>query len=190
MIQILIVDDQRLIREGLKLLLGPDPNIEVVGLAENGQVGVEYVAVLNPDIVLMDLDMPVLNGLEATQIIRQKHPDVKILMLTASQDDSSLEKAIQAGVQGFLPKNISSEELISALHSTYQGHTQFGPGLIEKLAARLKRDMGVSNPDLQPTHPAPRSKGGAFSRLLDECIRIEAQLRTIDQNFQRIQNLT
>lgn len=190
MIHILIVDDQRLIREGLKLLLSDIPDIQVIGFAENGRLGVELVEALSPDIVLMDLDMPVLNGLAATQMIRQRFPRIKVLMLTANQEDTSLEKAIQAGVQGFLPKDISAEELVSAIRSTYQGHTQFGPGLIDKLAARLTRDVAVVNPNFQEANNPSASKSGAFSRLVDDCIRIDAQLRTIDQNFQRIQNIS
>ncbi|MEB3229644.1 MAG: response regulator transcription factor, partial [Leptolyngbyaceae bacterium] len=111
MIRLLLVDDQDLIRRGLKALLGTDLTLEVVGEAANGQEAVAQVAHLNPDVVLMDVRMPVTDGVAGTQQICQQFPDTKVLMLTTFDDQEYVTQALQAGASGYLLKDTPFDEL-------------------------------------------------------------------------------
>lgn len=129
MIRLLLVDDQDLIRRGLKALLGTDPTLEVVGEAANGQEAVAQVAHLNPDVVLMDVRMPVTDGVAGTQQICQQFPDTKVLMLTTFDDQEYVTQALQAGASGYLLKDTPFDELTQAIALVHKGYTQIGPGL-------------------------------------------------------------
>jgi len=133
MIRLLLVDDQTIIRQGLKSLLEAQPDLEVVGEAENGQRAVEQVAALNPDVVLMDVRMPVMDGVAAIEQICQNFPTANILVLTTFDDDEYIQKAMGFGAKGYLLKDTPSEELAWAIRSVCQGYTQLGPGLFEKV---------------------------------------------------------
>lgn len=132
-IRLLLVDDQILISQGLKSMLDLEPELQVVGIAKNGKVAVQQVAALRPDLVLMDVQMPVMDGREATRLISQQFPDVKVLVLSTFDDDQYIKDSIQAGAKGYLLKDMPSEELIQAIHLTYRGYTQLAPGLMQKL---------------------------------------------------------
>jgi DNA-binding NarL/FixJ family response regulator len=135
MIRILIVDDQSLIRQGLKAMLSMEANLEVVGTAENGEVAVQKVEALQPDVVLMDVRMPIMDGREATRIIVQKFPEVKVLVLSTFDDDRYIADSIRVGAKGYLLKDMPSEELAQSIQLIHRGYTQMGPGLMEKLMA-------------------------------------------------------
>lgn len=135
MIRLLLVDDQGIIREGLSSLLQAQPDLEIVGTAENGRIGVEKALSLHPDIVLMDVRMPIMDGVAATQTLQAQAPDIKILVLTTFDDDEYVSKALNYGAKGYLLKDTPSEELAQAIRSVYQGYTQLGPGLLEKAIA-------------------------------------------------------
>jgi DNA-binding NarL/FixJ family response regulator len=132
-IRLLVVDDQMLISHGLKAMLEIEPELQVVGIAENGKTAVQQVASLQPDLVLMDMRMPVMDGREATRLISQQFPDVKVLVLSTFDDDQYIKDSIQAGAKGYLLKDMPSEELIQAIHLTHRGYTQLAPGLMQKL---------------------------------------------------------
>jgi hemolysin D len=129
MIRIVIADDQASIRLAVQAQLKSYPDIEVVGMAENGRQAIEQVAKLLPDVLLLDLDMPVLNGLGAAQEIKARFPATKLLVLTAQNDPSALFPALRVGVHGYLYKGIPPEELVKAIRSVGQGHFQIGPNL-------------------------------------------------------------
>jgi DNA-binding NarL/FixJ family response regulator len=133
MIRLLLVDDQSLVRQGLQAMLGLEADIEVVGTAENGEGAVQQVEALQPDVVLMDLRMPVMNGKEATRIISQRFPMVKVLVLTTYDDDRDVRESIQAGAKGYLLKDMPSEELAESIRFVSRGYTQLAPGLMEKM---------------------------------------------------------
>jgi DNA-binding NarL/FixJ family response regulator len=133
MIRVLLVDDQSLIRQGLRSLLEVRPDLQVVGEAENGQIAVELTEALQPDVVLMDVRMPVMDGVTATRIIRERWKDTQVLILTTFDDDEYISKAMQVGARGYLLKDTLSEDLAHAIRSVDQGHTQMGPGLFEKI---------------------------------------------------------
>src|SRR5205809_61093 len=117
-IKVVICDDQEIVRDGLALLLKLDPEIEVVGLAQNGAEAVELVERIAPDLVLMDLKMPVMNGIVATRQIRARHPATQVLVLTTYDDDEWVFDAIRAGASGYLLKDTPSEGVIRAVKGT------------------------------------------------------------------------
>jgi hemolysin D len=135
MIRIVIADDQTSIRLALQAQLKSYPDIEVVGMAENGRQAIEQVAKLMPDVLLLDLEMPVLNGLGAAKEIKVRFPATKLLVLTAQNDPSALLPALRVGVHGYLYKGIPPEELVEAIRSVGQGHFQIGPNLATSSAA-------------------------------------------------------
>jgi DNA-binding NarL/FixJ family response regulator len=137
-IRILIAEDQRIVREGLRAVLEDEDEIAIVGEAANGQEAIELFAQLQPDVVLMDLQMPVVDGPEATRRIRERSPDARILVLTTYATDEFIFKALRAGAQGYLLKDASANELLDAIHSIHAGQTLLSPAV----AARLV--MGVS----------------------------------------------
>lgn len=137
-IHILIVEDQRIVREGLRAVLEDEDEIVIVGEAANGQEAINLFAQLQPDVVLMDLQMPVIDGPEATRRIRALSPDARILVLTTYATDEFIFKALRAGAQGYLLKDASTNELLGAIRSVHAGQTLLAPAV----AARLV--VGVS----------------------------------------------
>lgn len=135
MIRLLLVDDQNLICQGLKAMLSLEDDLEVVGIANNGEVAIEQVAALQPDVVLMDVRMPIMDGREATRMITQHYPQVKVLVLSTFDDDQYIADAMRAGAKGYLLKDMPSEELAQAIRFVQLGYTQLAPGLMEKLMA-------------------------------------------------------
>lgn len=133
MINLPLVDDQDLIRRGLNALLTTDPELKVVGEAENGREAVTLVATLKPHVVLMDVRMPVMDGVAGAREICQQFPDTKVLMLTTFDDRAYVSQALQAGASGYLLKDTPFEELTQAIYLIHKGYTQVGPGLITKV---------------------------------------------------------
>lgn len=137
MIRVLICDDQDVVREGLRSILGTAPGIEVVALAEDGSRAVELFEQHRPDVVLMDLNMPVMNGIQATRRLRDKYPDARILALTTYDADEWVFDAIRAGAAGYLLKDTPRAELIRAIEGTANGQTFVDPNIAGKLFARV-----------------------------------------------------
>ena len=132
MIRVLLVDDQSLVREGLKSLLEAQEDLAIIAEAENGQEAVESVKKDPPDVVLMDVRMPIMDGVVATQTILASHPEVKILILTTFDDEAFVGDAVRAGAKGYLLKDTPSTELAEAIRMVQKGYTQLGPGILEK----------------------------------------------------------
>lgn len=154
MIRVLLVEDQEIVRSGLKKLLETKPDLKVVGEADNGQRAIEQLKALHamslpPDVVMMDIRMPVMDGVQATQQMCQEFPDTKILVLTTFNDSQYIAEALRFGAKGYLLKDTPAEELAKAVRSIHQGYTQFGPGIIEKMIAQVQ----ISQPELQPEPP-------------------------------------
>ncbi|WP_404787660.1 response regulator [Altericista sp. CCNU0014] len=133
MIRILLVDDQKSIRESLKMILESAPDLQVVGTASDGHTAIEQVSYLNPDVVLIDMEMPGLDGVSATQIISQKFADVKVLVLSMHDDEALIAKSTHAGALGYLLKNTPPQELRAAVRFVQLGYPQYGPGLLDKV---------------------------------------------------------
>jgi DNA-binding NarL/FixJ family response regulator len=132
-IRVLIADDQALFRRGLYVVLGTEDGIEVVAEAENGEEAIEKARDLAPDVVLMDVRMPKVNGIDAARTIRAEVPTTKILMLTVSDEEDDLYEAIKAGANGYLLKEISVEEVAEAIRAVTQGQSLISPSMASKL---------------------------------------------------------
>ena len=152
-IRVLLVDDQSIIREGLSSLLRSKPDIEIVGEAENGQAAVEIAIALQPDIVLMDVRMPVMDGVAAIRSLRQKAPDIKVLVLTTFDDDEYITKAMGFGAKGYLLKDTPSEELAQAIRAVHKGYTQMGPGLFDKVMLAPAKVEPELSPEFEQLTP-------------------------------------
>lgn len=134
-IRLLLVDDQALISHGLKAMLELEADLQVIGIANDGQAAIEQVAVLQPDLVLMDIRMPVMDGRAATRAICQQFPAAKVLVLSTFDDDQYIADSIRAGAKGYLLKDMPVDELVQAIRLAHRGYTQIAPGLMEKLIA-------------------------------------------------------
>ncbi|MEH2245812.1 response regulator transcription factor [Nostoc sp.] len=137
MIKVLLVDDQSLIRQGLKALLELESDLEIVGEAENGEQAINLVAEFQPDVVLLDIRMPIMDGVAATQEIQKRFAKTKILVLTTFDDDEYVSAALQNGAMGYLLKDTPSEELAVAIRAVHKGYTQLGPGIVKKLLTQF-----------------------------------------------------
>lgn len=144
-IQILIVDDQALFREGLRTLLSVQPDFEVVGEAANGEEAVRLAIQKRPDVVLMDLRMPVLDGVKATERLREVSPDCKVIALTTFDDDDLVFDGLRAGAIGYLLKDVSSDKLIDAIRTAQRGEYFLLPSITAKVIAEFSR-LPRSNP--------------------------------------------
>jgi DNA-binding NarL/FixJ family response regulator len=136
-ISVLICDDQAVVREGLDAILSTAPRIEVVGLAAEGQEAVDMVARLHPDLVLMDLNMPHMNGVQATRHIREAYPEVAVLVLTTYTTDEWLFDAIRAGASGYLLKDTRRDDLVKAIEETTRGKSFIDPGVAGRILAHV-----------------------------------------------------
>ncbi|GAX91360.1 response regulator [Effusibacillus lacus] len=132
-VKVLLVDDHHLFLMGIDSILRDQPGIEVVGHAGNGEEAVEKVKKLNPDVVLMDINMPVCNGIEATRIIKGMVPQTAILMLTVNDGDEELFEAIKAGAQGYLLKNLTPDELLACIHNASRGEVTISGQIAGKI---------------------------------------------------------
>ncbi len=132
-IRVLIADDHTIVRKGLCALLDGDKEIEVVGDAENGREAIKKVEQVQPDIVLMDITMPGLNGLETTRQLKKRHPKTKILILTMHDNEEYIFETLRAGASGYLVKRTAPEELISAIHAVNRGESFLSPSISKRV---------------------------------------------------------
>jgi DNA-binding NarL/FixJ family response regulator len=139
MIRVLICDDQVVVTDGLELILSADAEIEVVGTAHDGAEAVEKITQVKPDLVLMDLKMPGVNGIQATREITKHHPEIKVLVLTTFGDDEWVFDAIRSGAAGYLLKGTPRTELIEAVKGTIRGDTHVDPEVAGKLFTHVAR---------------------------------------------------
>ena len=178
-IRLLLVDDHDVVRQGLKMFLSLDETLEVVGEARNGEEAVAQVAALRPDVVIMDLMMPVMGGVEATRLIRAAYPETEVLALTSALEEHKVNAAVQAGATGYLLKDASSEMLLSAIHHAARGEVYLHP----EAALRLVRDFRA--PDMRE-HLTPRevlilqliSHGHSNRRIAEELSVGEPTVKT------------
>lgn len=133
MIRLLLVDDQGIVREGLRSLLDAKPDLEVIGEAENGQQAVEQALSLQPDVILMDVRMPIMDGVAATRSLHEQAPHLKVLVLTTFDEDDYVARAMRHGAKGYLLKDTPSNELAEAIRAVEKGYTHLGPGLFDKV---------------------------------------------------------
>jgi DNA-binding NarL/FixJ family response regulator len=149
-VRVLLVDDQALFREALALLLGVRAEIEVVGEAADGAAALERSAALQPDVVLMDLHMPVLDGIAATRRLRVEQPGVRVLALTTFDDDEDVFAALRAGAVGYLLKDVTSDRLVEALLAAERGESVLQPSVAARVVARFAGLPDDAAPRPQP----------------------------------------
>lgn len=137
-IRILIVDDHAVVRKGLVMVLRQEPDFEVVGEAANGRKGLEAAKSFNPDIVLVDLVMPEMDGQEMALTLRKSHPNIKIMMLTGTEVDDRVYDLVAAGIEGYVLKNIEPGELVRAIRSIANGEAYLHPDVMKKVLTQLQ----------------------------------------------------
>lgn len=145
MIRVLIVDDQVIVCEGLKVVLEANPAIQVLGMAHEGEQALKMTAALQPDLVLMDLKMPGMNGVQATRAIKQQFPEIAVLILTTYDEDEWVVDAIRAGAAGYLLKDSRREDLIAAIEGTMAGKTFVDPTVAQKLFSYVQYGVPANN---------------------------------------------
>lgn len=142
-LRVVVADDQTTVREGLVTLLGLTPGIEVVGAAADGEQAIRLTAQMHPDVVLMDLGMPVVDGITATTRIRAEHPDTQVVVLTTFADDTNILTALRAGAMGYLTKDAGRAQIARALHTAAAGQAVLDPAVHARLLAAATRVPAV-----------------------------------------------
>ena len=168
-IRVLLVDDHAVVRQGLQSLLADDTDIALVGEAGDGQTALQLVESLDPDVVLLDVRMPGMDGLEVTRRLRSTHPDVRIIILTTYAEDEYLVEALRAGARGYLLKSILYEDLVRAIKDVYHGSRSLAPDLVGRvmeLAGTLARgEQPRGEPPAQRTTPAATGPSTVAARF-------------------------
>lgn len=142
-IRVMIVDDQRLMREGLKTILDLEEDISVIHLAENGEDALNKIKSEEPDVVLMDIWMPTMNGVECTAAIKKEYPQIKVVILTTYDDDEFIIDALCNGAEGYILKDLPSEKLLSSIRDVYNGNSIMQPEIAAKVIAHITRNKGA-----------------------------------------------
>ena len=148
-IKIILADDHRIVREGIRSLLEKSDHLEVIAEAENGREAVQMAKELNPDVILMDIAMPLLNGLEATLQIKRDCPDVKVLALTIHEDEEYIRQMLASGAMGYITKYAATDELVQAVETVFKGEMVLSPAITRLVVEDYLRwaDVQQENPD-------------------------------------------
>jgi NarL family two-component system response regulator LiaR len=189
-VRVLVTDDHVVVRQGIRALLATEPDIEVVGEAENGREAVTQAEKLRPDVILMDLVMPEMDGIEAIRRITARQPEARILVLTSFAADDKVFPAIKAGALGYLLKDSGPEELVGAIRQVHQGESSLHPAIARKLLQEL------SGPSERPPTPDPLTerevevlqlvaRGRSNQEIAGDLVISEATARTHVSNILR-----
>jgi DNA-binding NarL/FixJ family response regulator len=167
-IRILLVDDQRLMREGLRILLELEPDLKIVGEATDGQSALEAYAELKPDVVLMDVRMPGMDGVEATWRLHERWPEARVIILTTFDDDEYVFEGLRAGARGYLLKDVSGHDLADAVRTVAAGGALIEPSVARKVVAEFARMA-------PPVRPADAGLAEPLSEREEEILRLVAR---------------
>lgn len=140
MIRVMIVDDQTLIREGLNMMLGLYDDVKVVEEVSNGLEAIEKLETIDVDVILMDIRMPIMDGVEATKIIKDKYPHIKIMILTTFNEDEYIFQGLKNGADGYILKDVSSEELVSGIKTIHKGNVLLQPEVVNKVVDIIEKN--------------------------------------------------
>jgi len=184
-IRVLLVDDHAILREGVHALLAREPDIEVVGEAGDGQEALDLVAELHPDVAIMDIVMPRMNGLEATRLIKRRFPDVRTLILSMYDDQEYVVQIIQAGASGYVLKRVVTEDLVRAIHEVHAGGSFLYPPIAATLIGDYLRVTGNQPPEDQGEPLTARERevltliaeGNSNGRIAE---RLGLSIKTVD----------
>lgn len=190
-IRVLLAEDHTVIRQGLDALLARETDIAVVGEAETGRRAVQLVAELRPDVVLMDIGMPLLNGLEATRQILRDFPDTKVIILSAHEGESYIEQVRELGSVGFLIKDTSSEDLVRAIRETRAGKVFWSPSIAQRIEASLSNFNREGRPETKRNRLSSReievlqliAEGKANKQIAAE---LGISVKTVEKHRQHI----
>ncbi|MEM9007407.1 MAG: response regulator transcription factor [Cyanobacteria bacterium P01_F01_bin.86] len=159
-INVLLVDDQALLRQALENLLTQNADLKIVGTASDGHEAIKQVALCRPDVVLLDIEMPNLDGLSATRLITQRFPETKVILLSAYDNDAYLMNGLKAGAKAYLLKDTLSGELTDTIRNVYKGYGQFSPGILEKMVAGIAKPEELLTEDIAEVGSSAKVTGG------------------------------
>tara|TARA_R110001606_G_scaffold224562_2_gene372681 strand:+ start:933 stop:1568 length:636 start_codon:yes stop_codon:yes gene_type:complete len=186
-IRVLLVDDHMLVLDGLQARLELEGNIDIIATASNGLEALEKAQETQPDLVLMDVSMPVLNGLEATKRFKAEQPNVKILMLSMHNDKEYILSLIQSGANGYVLKDVSSEELVQAINTVYQGGTYFSAGASDSLFS-LASTSPKESEELTKRETAVLKALAAGLSNKEIAQSLDISVRTVETHRQNVKN--
>jgi DNA-binding NarL/FixJ family response regulator len=191
-ISVLLVDDHTVVRQGLRALLQAEEDLEIVGEAENGRQAVGLARKVSPDVVVMDVAMPLLNGLEATKQILKNQPNVKVLVLSSYGDEDCVSQLTRAGASGYLIKQTAANDLLKAIREVYRGNAFFSPAISKRLLHQCREAFSTGRP----------SSGGELTSRESEVLQLIAEgfsnkqiagelgisIKTVEKHRQQVMN--
>jgi len=193
-ISVLLVDDHTVVRQGLRALLQCEEDIEVVGEAENGRQAVAFARKAAPDVVVMDVAMPLLNGLEATRQVLKLAPTAKVLVLTSYGDDECVEQLMQAGAVGYLVKQTAATDLVKAIREVYRGNAFFSPAIAKRLRDQCREAFSRGQP-IRKSGSDLTSRESEVLQLIAEGFsnkqiagELEISIKTVEKHRQQVMN--
>ena len=187
MINILLVDDQELLCEVLKTWLQEESDFKVVGVAKNGKEGLSKIEMLEPDIVLMDIEMPEMNGLNAAQIISDRFPEVKVIFLSAHEEDDYLGKSLRTGAKGYLLKNTTAQELVTKIRNVYNSNSIVAPGGHGDVLTAMHNQLEELLKTYKQKFQEQLEKYQEYQELQDELALSEGSITEDDQKFSHLE---
>lgn len=185
-IKILVVDDHKIIRDGIMALLQKVPDFDIAGEAENGQIALRLVAQIKPDVVIMDVNMPVMDGIEATRKIVENYPEVKVLVLTMTNEQEHIKNMIDAGAKGYILKNSGQEELVSAITTLLEGGNYFSDEVKDAIMQNMVRAKTRNDKIAGEPIPLTRREKDVLNLIVHEFTNYEIadklfiSVRTVD----------
>jgi DNA-binding NarL/FixJ family response regulator len=174
-IKILLVDDHAVVLRGLQFFLATQPDFEIVGEARNGKEAIEKVAETQPDVILMDLRMPVMNGIEVTSYLKIHYPQIKVLVLTSFSDQDHVLPALQAGAVGYLLKEMNPDQIVDAIRGSFSGNIQLHPEVTQKLMAQVNSPAS-SVPAAAPANASATPPSDSTSTQLEAITKREKEV--------------
>jgi len=192
-IGVLLVDDHTVVRQGLRALLKAEEDIEVVGEAENGRQALQFVKKLLPDVVVMDIAMPVLNGIEATRQISRYIPSVKVLVLSTYSNDEYVEQLTEAGAAGYLVKQTAANDLLKAIREVQRGNAFFSPAIAKRLRDQCREAFSSGQPARKSIELTSReaevlqliAEGSSNKQIAAE---LAISIKTVEKHRQQVMN--
>jgi DNA-binding NarL/FixJ family response regulator len=192
-IKVLLVDDHTVVRQGLRALLLSESSMEIVGEASTGREAIQMARKFSPDVIVMDIAMPLLNGLEATRQIVRNDPNAKVLVLSSYSDDDYVQKLTEAGAAGYLIKQTAANDLVHAIHDIHAGNAYFSPTIAKRLRDRAREGFANGNSNVKTSNLTEReaevlqliAEGQANKQIAAE---LGISIKTVEKHRQQVMN--